>query len=125
MTPSVGRRVGHTCPLGSEDNSPDSMPHDSTQETAADDAARQAVPAGGDPADQGLGLCRGRALDESAITLAVTASVRHQDTSYDALLMSGLPRDAARDQVRPAIDRVLAAWRQPSHDPHNDQLCVH
>jgi len=53
----------------------------------------------------------GRALGENAITLAVAASVRHEDTSYDALLMSGLPRDAARDQVRPAIDRVLAAWR--------------
>jgi hypothetical protein len=56
----------------------------------------------------------GRALDENAITLAVVASVRHQDTGYDTLLMSGLPRDAARDQVRPAIDRVLTAWRQPS-----------
>src|SRR5215472_2832273 len=53
----------------------------------------------------------GRALGENAITLAVAASVRHEDTSYDALLMSGLPRDAARDQVRPASDRVLAAWR--------------
>jgi len=56
----------------------------------------------------------GRALDETAITLAVTAAVRHQDTGYDALLMSGLPRDAARDRVRPVIDQVLAAWRQPS-----------
>jgi hypothetical protein len=56
----------------------------------------------------------GRALDEEAITLAVAASVRHQDTGYDTLLMSGLSRDAARHQVRPAIDRVLTAWRQPS-----------
>lgn len=60
----------------------------------------------------------GRALDEDAITLAVTASVRHRDTGYDALLMSGLPRGAARDRVRPAIDQVLAAWRQPSQPPH-------
>jgi hypothetical protein len=60
----------------------------------------------------------GRALDESAITLAVTASVRHQDTGYDALLMSGLPRNAARDQVRPTIDHVLAAWRLSSQPPH-------
>jgi hypothetical protein len=52
----------------------------------------------------------GRALDEQAITLAVVASVRHQDTRYDALLMSGVPRAAAREQVRPAIDRVLATW---------------
>jgi hypothetical protein len=57
----------------------------------------------------------GRALEENAIILAVTASVRHQDTDYDALLMSGLPRDAARDRVRPAIDQVLAAWSEPSH----------
>jgi hypothetical protein len=56
----------------------------------------------------------GRALDENAITLAVAASVRHQDTDYDTLLMSGLPRDAARGQVQPAIDRVLRVWRQPS-----------
>jgi len=32
--------------------------------------------------------------------------------------MSGLPRDAARDRVRPAIDQVLAAWRFPSQPPH-------
>jgi hypothetical protein len=52
----------------------------------------------------------GRTLDEPAITLAVVASVRHQDTDYDSLLMAGLFRDKARDRVRPAIDRVLAAW---------------
>jgi hypothetical protein len=52
----------------------------------------------------------GRALDEEAITLAVVASVRHEDTSYDSLLMSGVPRAIARDQVRAAIDRVLATW---------------
>jgi hypothetical protein len=60
----------------------------------------------------------GRALDETAITLAVTASARHQNTGYDALLMSGLPRDAARDRVRPTIDQLLAAWRLPSQPPH-------
>lgn len=51
-----------------------------------------------------------RALDERAITLAVVASVRHEDTDYDLLLMSGTPREIARDQVRPAIDRKLDAW---------------
>jgi hypothetical protein len=56
----------------------------------------------------------GRALDEAAITRAVTASVRHQDTGYDALLMSGVSRDAARDRVRPAIDQVLATWHAAS-----------
>ena len=52
----------------------------------------------------------GRALDEQAITLAVVASVRHQDTDYDSLLMSGVPRDLARDRIRPDIDRILASW---------------
>jgi hypothetical protein len=52
----------------------------------------------------------GRSLDDKAITLAVVASVRHQDTSYDELLMSGVPRDDARDRIRPAVDQVLASW---------------
>ena len=52
----------------------------------------------------------GRALDSEALTLAVVASIRHQDTGYDDLLMSGVPRDEARDQIRPAIDRILASW---------------
>jgi hypothetical protein len=52
----------------------------------------------------------GRALDEQAITRAVVASVRHEDTSYDALLMAGIPRQDAREQVRGAIDQVLASW---------------
>ena len=55
----------------------------------------------------------GRALDEQAIRLAVVASVRHQDTDYDALLMAGVPRTDAREQVQPDIDRALAAWRNP------------
>jgi hypothetical protein len=49
-------------------------------------------------------------LDEKAITLAVVASIRHEDTEYDSLLMSGVPRDQARDQIRPDIDRVLDGW---------------
>lgn len=53
----------------------------------------------------------GRALDEQAVTLAVVASVRHQDTGYDELLMAGVPREVARERVRPDIDRVLATWR--------------
>jgi hypothetical protein len=55
----------------------------------------------------------GRVLDEQAIRLAVVASVRHQDTDYDALLMSGVPRTDAREQVQPDIDRALATWRDP------------
>ena len=58
----------------------------------------------------------GRALGENAVTLAVVASVRHEDTGYDALLMSGIPREVARDKVRAAIERVLESWAagQPS-----------
>jgi hypothetical protein len=56
----------------------------------------------------------GRSLDEKAITLAVVASVRHDDTNYDSLLMSGVSREASRDRVRPAVDRVLAAWTKPA-----------
>lgn len=52
----------------------------------------------------------GRSLDEKAITLAVVASVRHEDTDYDSLLMSGVPRDVARERIKAAIERVLGAW---------------
>jgi hypothetical protein len=53
----------------------------------------------------------GRSLDAEAITLAVVASVRHEDTDYDSLLMSGVSREDARDRIRPAVDGVLASWR--------------
>jgi hypothetical protein len=59
----------------------------------------------------------GRALEGQAVTLAVVASIRHEDTDYDSLLMSGLPRDVARDHVRVAIDQVLAGWRDSGHIP--------
>jgi hypothetical protein len=52
-----------------------------------------------------------RALDPEAIRLAVVASVRHEDTSYDLLLMSGTPREVAREQVRADIDKILNAWQ--------------
>jgi hypothetical protein len=52
----------------------------------------------------------GRALDEQAITLAVVASIRHEDTDYDDLLMSGVAREEARDRIRHAIAQILAAW---------------
>jgi hypothetical protein len=53
-----------------------------------------------------------RALDPEAITLAVVASVRHEDTRYDELLMSGVDRAEARDHVRLDVDRVLDSWRR-------------
>jgi hypothetical protein len=54
----------------------------------------------------------GRALDPEAIRLAVTASVRHVDTDYDDLLMSGVDRDGARDRVAVRVDDILDAWRE-------------
>jgi hypothetical protein len=56
----------------------------------------------------------GRALDDGAVTAAVVASIRHTDTRYDELLMSGVPRAEARDRVHDAIDAVLSDWRRPS-----------
>jgi hypothetical protein len=52
----------------------------------------------------------GRSLDDEALTLAVVASVRHEETEYDSLLMSGVSRSEARDLIRPAVDRILASW---------------
>ena len=53
----------------------------------------------------------GRALADDPIISAVVASVRHEDTDYDQLLMSGVPRTDARERVRADIDRVLDGWR--------------
>jgi hypothetical protein len=53
----------------------------------------------------------GRAVDPSAVELAVVASVRHRDTDYDDLLMSGADRADARDRVRDQVDDVLERWR--------------
>jgi hypothetical protein len=55
----------------------------------------------------------GRALADEAIEYAVVASVRHQDTDYDRLLMSGVPRTEARQLVRGDIEKVLDSWRRP------------
>jgi hypothetical protein len=52
----------------------------------------------------------GRALDASAVDLAVIAHIRHTHTNYDKLLMAGTERLDARALVREKIDRVLAKW---------------
>ncbi|MET0414566.1 MAG: DUF2293 domain-containing protein [Actinoplanes sp.] len=56
----------------------------------------------------------GRALDPEAATRAVVASVRHEDTAYDDLLMAGVSRDEARERIRDDIDRVLDRWQHPA-----------
>jgi len=53
----------------------------------------------------------GRALSEGAVTSAVRAAVRHTDTPYDRLLMSGVPRHEARRRIAPAVETTLAKWR--------------
>lgn len=53
----------------------------------------------------------GRALDPDAVTLAVVASVRHVDTPYDRLLMSGVSRADARRQVAGEVKAVIESWR--------------
>ena len=56
----------------------------------------------------------GRSLNDEAIALAVFAWVRHQHTVYDELLMSGVERQAAREQIRDTQHKVLARWRSGS-----------
>jgi hypothetical protein len=74
----------------------------------AEAIARHAAVRGSGRVGRSAAAC---ALDEQAVRLAVVASVRHQDSDYDELLMTGVPREIAREQVRPAIDRVLATWQ--------------
>jgi hypothetical protein len=40
----------------------------------------------------------------------VIASLRHEDTEYDTLLMAGVDRADARARVREDVDRTLDAW---------------
>jgi hypothetical protein len=47
----------------------------------------------------------------------VAASIRHEDTGYDALLMSGVPREIARDRVQRGIDKVKEAWARAASTP--------
>jgi hypothetical protein len=53
-----------------------------------------------------------RALDPDTVHLAVAASVRHVDTDYDELLMSGVDRAAARREVHQRVEHVLLSWRE-------------
>lgn len=52
-----------------------------------------------------------KSLDEQAIRLAIVAHVRHVETRYDQLLMSGWDRFDARASVEDAVQSVLAKWR--------------
>ncbi|MFD8914160.1 DUF2293 domain-containing protein [Streptomyces sp. NPDC059575] len=52
----------------------------------------------------------GRALSEEAVTSAVVASVRHTDTPYDRLIMSGVPRWEARERIAETVREVVRGW---------------
>ena len=54
----------------------------------------------------------GRGLDPEMITLAVVASVRHEDTDYDDLLASGVGRAEARARVSQHVEQILDRWEQ-------------
>ena len=49
-------------------------------------------------------------FEEGAITLAVQAHIRHEETDYDGLLNRGYERYDARQIVREQIDEVLSKW---------------
>ena len=53
----------------------------------------------------------GRALDPATVEVSVLASVRHDDTAYDDLLMSGVERAEARERVHAEVERVLERRR--------------
>jgi len=53
----------------------------------------------------------GRKLDERAMTLAVTASVRHRHTGYDELLAAGVEREQARARVGDRVREIVDSWR--------------
>jgi hypothetical protein len=50
-------------------------------------------------------------FSEKAIDLSVIAHVRHAETQYDELLMSGYDRFYAREKVEDKVRSILEAWR--------------
>lgn len=75
----------------------------------AEAIARHAVVRGGGRIGRSAA---GRAADPPAVELAVIASIRHRDTDYDDLLMSGVDRADAREHVRDQVGDVLARLRR-------------
>jgi hypothetical protein len=50
----------------------------------------------------------GQAVRAEAVQIA---SIRHEDTDYDELLMAGVDHAEARERVHSDVDRTLEAWR--------------
>lgn len=51
-----------------------------------------------------------KSLDEEAVRLAVTAHVRHAETSYDDLLLRGIERRDAREKLYSKVLQILDRW---------------
>ena len=49
-----------------------------------------------------------KALEQDAVRTAVTAHIRHAETEYDELLLLGLERWDAREEVHAKVNDVLA-----------------
>ena len=55
-------------------------------------------------------------LDRRAVRLAVIAHIRHAETEYDELLMSGRRKKTARADIEEHLDKVLKSWERRSPD---------
>ncbi|HVA19815.1 MAG TPA: DUF2293 domain-containing protein [Solirubrobacteraceae bacterium] len=53
----------------------------------------------------------GQVVRTEAIEFAVIASIRHEDSDYDELLMAGVDRAEARERVHEDVEHVLQGWR--------------
>ncbi len=53
-----------------------------------------------------------KSFDETAVTLAVAAHIRHRETNYDELLSVGWDRGEARARVRYDVDEILRSWQR-------------
>ena len=52
-----------------------------------------------------------KVLDEEAVRLAVTAHIRHVETNYDDLLLKGIDRREARENVYSKVTDILDRWK--------------
>lgn len=50
-------------------------------------------------------------LNSYSVSLAVWAYIRHSETPYEELLMEGIPREVAREQVKAKAEEVMAKWQ--------------
>jgi hypothetical protein len=53
-------------------------------------------------------------LETNAVRLAVIAHIRHAETKYDELLMSGRNKERARAEIQDHLEKVLKNWERPN-----------